>query len=68
MAAGIAIGALGATAGNRLIATIVYAPAMPQALLLSAASLVLIVTAAAAAIVPARRAAAVDPIQALRTE
>jgi ABC-type antimicrobial peptide transport system permease subunit len=66
VAACVAIGALGAIAGNRLIDTIVYAQGMPQALLLSAASLVLVVTAAAAAIVPARRAAAVDPIQALR--
>jgi len=68
VAAGVVIGALGATAGNRLIDTIVYAQGMPQALLLSAASLVLVITAAAAAIVPARRAAAVDPIQALRAE
>jgi putative ABC transport system permease protein len=68
VAAGVAIGALGATAGNRLIDTIVYAQGMPQARLLTAASFVLIVTAAAAAIVPARRAAAVDPIQALRAE
>jgi putative ABC transport system permease protein len=68
VAAGVAIGALGATAGNHLIDTIVYAQGMPQALLLTAASLVLVVTAAAAAIVPARRAAAVDPIQALRAE
>jgi ABC-type antimicrobial peptide transport system permease subunit len=66
--AGVAIGALGAAAGNRLIGTIVYAPAMAQSLLLTAASLILVITAAAAAIVPARRAAAVDPTQALRTE
>jgi putative ABC transport system permease protein len=68
VAGGVAIGALGAIAGNRLINTIIYAPPMPQSILLTAAALILVITAAVAAIVPARRAAAVDPIQALRTE
>jgi putative ABC transport system permease protein len=65
---GIAIGATGAAAGNRLIRTIVYADDMPQSLLLFTACVVLVIAATAAALIPARRAASVDPIRALRND
>jgi len=68
VACGIALGASGAAAGNRLMKTIVYADAIPQSFLVFAACVVIVITATAAALIPAKRAASVDPVQALRSD
>jgi ABC-type antimicrobial peptide transport system permease subunit len=68
VAVGLSIGLVGAVAGNRLAATMVYGAGAPQAVMLAAACCVILVTAGLAAYVPARRAASIDPVRALRTE
>jgi putative ABC transport system permease protein len=65
---GVALGVVGAAAGNRIVSTMVYATAMPQPLLLAATCGVILLTAIVAALAPARRATSVDPTIALRYE
>jgi ABC-type antimicrobial peptide transport system permease subunit len=63
---GLAIGIPVALIGGRLISSQLYAMKGYDALVL--ATLILAASALVAGLVPARRAAAIDPIQALRTE
>jgi putative ABC transport system permease protein len=68
VAAGIALGLLGAVATTRLLSGLLYetAPADPVTFLLVAALLAAV--ALAANLLPARRAARVDPMAVLRQE
>jgi predicted permease len=65
---GLAIGIPVALIGGRLISSQLYAMKGYDALVLAGATLILAASALVAGLVPARRAAAIDPIQALRTE
>ncbi|MGH9312471.1 MAG: ADOP family duplicated permease [Vicinamibacterales bacterium] len=68
VAAGIGVGALGALALGRYIATMLYevGPADPRSFVLAAGALFAVAWLAAS--IPARRATAVDPIVVLRAE
>ena len=68
VAAGVLLGALGALAATRLVATFLYGvtPTDPATLALAAFTLAL--AAGAAAAIPAWRAARVDPVETLREE
>ena len=65
---GIAIGAGGAVALERLMRTTLYGIGGLDLAVLLAVALALVGTALLSSYLPARRAAAIDPIQALRTE
>ncbi|MFT4115014.1 FtsX-like permease family protein, partial [Silvibacterium sp.] len=67
-AIGIGIGLPLTVLGGNALASRLYGVAPWNPLILGTASLVLLLTALAAAAIPARRAAAVDPMQALRSE
>ncbi|RXS98241.1 ABC transporter permease [Silvibacterium dinghuense] len=67
-AIGIGIGLPLAILAGRALAGRLYGIVPWNPLILGGASLVLLLTALAAALIPARRAAAVDPMQALRSE
>jgi ABC-type antimicrobial peptide transport system permease subunit len=66
--AGIAIGTAGAFAGNQLLRTMLPGEAPHNPLLIAVGCLVLAVAGMTSAYWPARRAAAIDPVQALRTD
>ena len=68
LAVGIALGAVAAFAGQRLVSSLLYGlePSDPVSILIAVTSLALV--AGAAAYIPARRAAKVDPMIALRYE
>jgi putative ABC transport system permease protein len=65
---GVALGIPAAIAAGWAIASQLFAVEPWSPLLLGLATLLLVLTALAAAAIPARRAAAVDPMQALRSE
>jgi predicted permease len=66
--AGCALGAIGAVFATRLLRSLLFQvdPLDPLVLVLAAMSILLI--ALAASVIPARRAAAIEPMQALRSE
>jgi putative ABC transport system permease protein len=68
VAAGLAVGIVGALLLTRLLATLLFGITPTDPLTFAAAPLVLILTAIVASYLPARRAARVDPVVALRTE
>jgi putative ABC transport system permease protein len=68
VAAGVAIGLLGALALTRLLSTFLYEIEPTDPATFAAVTLVLVAAAFAAAGIPARRAAAIDPAMALREE
>ncbi|HET7205940.1 MAG TPA: ABC transporter permease [Terriglobales bacterium] len=65
---GIGIGAVGALAVSRFVASLIYAVKPSDPLTFAGMALLLTVVALAACILPAYRATRVDPIQALRYE
>jgi len=68
VAAGIALGALLALAGGRLIASLLYGTSPQDPVALGAVAVMLPAVAAVASFVPAWRASHVDPVEALRSE
>lgn len=68
VAIGIAVGACGALALGRLVASMLYGLKPSDPGTLTAAAMLLLVVALAASWIPARRAARVDPMKALRHE
>jgi predicted permease len=64
--AGLALGVVGALAGGRLLASLLYGVHAGDPAVVALVSLTLLATAALACALPARRAAATDPVQALR--
>ncbi|HKG90738.1 MAG TPA: ABC transporter permease [Gemmatimonadaceae bacterium] len=66
--AGIALGALGALAGGRFVAPLLFDVSPHDPLVFGGVTLTLLAVAVAASLIPARRAARVDPAVALRTE
>jgi len=67
-AAGLAVGAVGALLGGRVLASILYGVSAADIPVLGGAALVVMGIAAGASYLPASRAAKVDPMVALRTE
>lgn len=65
---GVIIGIMGALAGGRAIAALLYGVSPTDPLVLSAVAAVVIVVAVIASYLPARRATRVDPMTALRYE
>jgi predicted permease len=65
---GIVIGAIGAVALTRLMASLLFDVNATNPLVFSCASALLMIVATIASYLPARKAASVDPMQALRTE
>lgn len=68
LAAGLLIGVPAALAAGQLLQTSLYGVSGHDPFLLTAAVAILAVCAIAASLIPARRAAALDPVQALRTQ
>jgi putative ABC transport system permease protein len=68
MAAGLAIGAAGAVAAGKLVATQLYEVRPTDPLTFAVVGAALLATGAAACLIPALRAARVDPLIALRVE
>jgi putative ABC transport system permease protein len=68
VAAGLALGLAGAAAGGRLLESMVYGIQPGDPVFLAAACGAMVITSVAAAYVPAKQAAAVDPMQSLRSE
>ena len=68
VAIGLALGLLLAAVGGRVLSTQLFGVAALDPLTFAAVSALLLTAALAACIAPARRAAAVDPIDALRSE
>ncbi len=68
VAAGVAIGAVGALALTRFMDTLLFGIAPTDPATFAAVSALLIGVAAAASYIPARRATLVDPVRALRQE
>ena len=67
-AAGVALGAVGAAALSRLLASFLFGVSAADPLAFAAASAALLVVGAAAAFLPARRAGTVDPALVLREQ
>ena len=67
VAAGVAVGIVGALALTRFVETLLFGVTPTDPVTYAAVSLILIAIAALACYVPARRAATVDPIRVLRT-
>jgi len=65
---GLIIGLAGAAGESYLVQTMLYCVHPDNVLLAAAACCLILLTSLVAAYLPARRAAAVDPIQALRSE
>jgi predicted permease len=65
---GLVVGAFGAWAASRLVASMVYGIGALSPLYLGAAAAVMVLVALGATLVPVRRATAVDPLEALRVE
>ncbi|HVE79145.1 MAG TPA: ADOP family duplicated permease [Gemmatimonadaceae bacterium] len=65
---GIALGAAGALALSRMLATLLFGVAPTDGLVLGAAAALLAAVAVGAGLIPARRAAAVDPAIVLRAD
>lgn len=68
VAAGIVLGLIGALAGARLVASLLYGIGTTDAVAFMAASCIVASVALLASYIPARRAAKVDPMVALRYE
>jgi predicted permease len=68
VAAGLALGLLGALAAGRLIQGLLFDVAASDPLALGGVMALLIVVASAACYIPARRIARIDPVEALRSE
>jgi putative ABC transport system permease protein len=68
LAAGAALGALGALAGARLVSTLLFGVTPFDPFAFAGAALLLLLVATVASYLPARRAARVDPTVALRAE
>jgi len=66
--AGIALGAVGALAGGRFIAALLFGVSARDPLILGAVATVLVIVAAAASLIPAWRAGRADPSVALRAD
>jgi putative ABC transport system permease protein len=66
--AGIALGAVGALAGGRFIASLLFGVSARDPLILGAVATVLVVVAATASLIPAWRAGRADPSVALRAD
>jgi putative ABC transport system permease protein len=67
-AAGCAIGLVGAFAASRLVRSLLFGVSPFDPLVMVGAAFVLLLLALVASLIPARRAAAVDFMQALRSE
>jgi predicted permease len=65
---GVAIGSILAYASSRLMQSLLYQTSITSAWVYLAAGAMLLVVAVCAAAIPARRAAAIEPMQALRSE
>jgi ABC-type antimicrobial peptide transport system permease subunit len=65
---GVAIGALGALAGGRALASQLYGVSASDPATLAGVAVTLVAVAALASWLPARRATRVDPVVALRVE
>jgi ABC-type antimicrobial peptide transport system permease subunit len=68
VAIGLATGIAFSLAGAKLLQSLVFGLSPRDPLTLALASAILLVTGLLAALIPARRAAAIEPMQALRTE
>jgi ABC-type antimicrobial peptide transport system permease subunit len=68
VAAGIALGMIGAVSTSRLLATLLHGVEAADPMTFVAVGAALLTAAVAAAWTPARRATRVDPIEALRNE
>ena len=68
VAVGIAIGAVLALAGTRILESLLYGVSATDPLTFGAMSLLLLAVAAVASLLPARRATEIDPLTALRAE
>lgn len=66
--AGLAAGIVGAFAGTKLLASLLYEIAPGDPVSLAGAMVILVAVALAAAYLPARRATRIDPVRALRAE
>ncbi len=67
-ALGLMLGMVGALAGSRVIATLLYGTSRLDPLTYAGVAALLLAVSAVACLVPARRAARVDPMQALRAD
>jgi ABC-type antimicrobial peptide transport system permease subunit len=65
---GLAIGAAGAIAGNRVLNSLLHGLSFNTIQLLLVAGALVVVTAGLAAFLPAVRAASVDPLKSLRAD
>jgi ABC-type antimicrobial peptide transport system permease subunit len=65
---GLAVGAVGALLGSRLLSTLLFKTPATDPVTFVAVALVLLAVALVASYVPARRVTKVDPLIALRTE
>jgi ABC-type antimicrobial peptide transport system permease subunit len=65
---GIAIGAAGALALGRLLATLIYGIQPTDPATFAAVSALLVIVALAASLIPAYRATRIEPVKALREE
>ncbi len=66
VAIGLALGVIGALAGGKLLASLLYGVHASDPAVIALVSLTLLATALLACVLPARRAANTDPVQALR--